>query len=597
MYNDAVRCCQQDPLSHHFVAQSNTLPLPVVEVTTLEDEKAKDLDNKSAEAFTNSKNGSANRRSSFGKQANFSHEKSPFSFHLNSLIECQEIFPDPSLICMIQLPTQIFHMIKMKDYNGVSAILAERGHKVEIVPKIGCSKVHYNTNTNIANIKSKEGDTVLIAAAKTNFRMVEIVLKYGADPNATNRKGDGPLSIAAARVDRDSIDALLHAGANLNAAVTKLTSDLGNSTDADVQQAESGFSVNSLSFLLSNDVYLKCRDPFTASFEVSKSIEAIVKVRSEFKMAFELLIRDADVFAYKMLDQCEKMWETKEVLDKSHGILKKAIDEGKKRFVGHPFSQQIILEEWYGNEAYKSTWDKVKIAAKYILSPILLPWYLIKFLFVEKCFKIPPRLSRGVQHIHFLFIPFICFLTDILNYLILLGLLIATCLCPKESHIPSNTEIALWFCTISRLLIEIDQLLEQELWRYLANMWNITELFSSVLISAAAVYRMIVYFTYEGNEEDDLIELNNLHKDILKITYMYALTEFIMILRWLNFLEFFPGLGPVLIALRTLITEVFRFVLVVLFTCVMGTAIAVHSVVNTVRSQNKTISDRQVRVT
>ena len=515
--------------------------------------------------------------------------------YLSTLYTNVEIFTSPTKEGLNQQSDQIIEKIMKRDYNGVANILSERGHKMNIIPKIGCSRWHY-TGPNVANRKNERGDTPLIAATRIDYMMVDMVLKYGGDPNATNNEGDSPLTIAAVKSQRESVDALLYAGANLNAAVIKLTSNLRFQTETDLLQSgfDSGFSVKSLTFLLSNDVYLKCRDPFRAAFDVSKSIEAIVNVRDEFRMEFELLIRDADVFAYKMLDHCDRMWEAREVLDRSHGLLRKAIDEGKKRFVGHPFSQQIILEEWYGKVANKSIFDKIKLAIKYLLSPILLPWYLLKFLLFKQLLKVSPKKSSGADHMDFLFTPFICFVTDILNYMVLLGLLVATCICPKESHVPHYIEIALWCSMVSRLLIESDQIWQQGVGRYLSNMWNVLELLSCALISAAALYRIVVCFKY-NNPEDSLTKLNNLHQDILKITYLYAITEFLLILRWLNFLEFFPRLGPLLIALRTLIADVFKFVLIVLFTCVMGTAIAVYSVVSTVRSQNETITELKVR--
>ncbi|XP_063677010.1 ankyrin repeat and SOCS box protein 8-like [Bolinopsis microptera] len=124
-------------------------------------------------------------------------------------------------------------MIAAKDYDGVEKILSERGHKVDIVPKIGCSPLHY-TRLNVANTENNDGDTPLIAAAKVSYRMVDMILVYGGDPNVTNTERDSPLSIAAVRGDRDSIDALLNAGANLNAAVIKLTSYLRYQKETDL---------------------------------------------------------------------------------------------------------------------------------------------------------------------------------------------------------------------------------------------------------------------------------------------------------------------------------------------------------------------------
>ena len=190
---------------------------------------------------------------------------------------------------------EIFKRIEANEYNELDKILSERGSKVTIVPKIGCPQQHDFITQNIANTGNEEGDSPLHAAAKVGVTVVDKILEYGGNPNAKNREGDTPLSIAAVRGDRLSIDTLLNAGASLNAAVIKLTSYLRDHTDTDLHGFESGFSVKPLTFLLSNDVYLKCRDPFRTAFDVSKSIEAIVNIRDEFRMEFELLIRDADM--------------------------------------------------------------------------------------------------------------------------------------------------------------------------------------------------------------------------------------------------------------------------------------------------------------
>ena len=94
----------------------------------------------------------------------------------------------PSLEDLSQQSNQIFERIKANDYNGLVKILSERGHRVDIVPKIGCSHLHY-TKFNIANTEAEDqhGDTPLIAAAKVSHKMVDIILKYGGNPNATNQ--------------------------------------------------------------------------------------------------------------------------------------------------------------------------------------------------------------------------------------------------------------------------------------------------------------------------------------------------------------------------------------------------------------------------
>ncbi len=145
--------------------------------------------------------------------------------------------------------------IRSGDHVEVERLLADRGHEVEIVPRIGCSPLHY-TKFNLANREAENGDSPLIAAARVDSRMVKIVLKYGGNPNHANKERDTPLSIAAGRYDKEAIDSLLLAGANLRAAVVKLTSMLKYITSEEQLQGDLACSVKPLTVLLSEDVYL-----------------------------------------------------------------------------------------------------------------------------------------------------------------------------------------------------------------------------------------------------------------------------------------------------------------------------------------------------
>lgn len=508
-------------------------------------------------------------------------QESPASVHMTTFPSLDEITGQFSAI---------FGMISARQHNMVEKFLAEHGVVVDIVPKVGCSPLHY-TKFNVANCVNSCGDTPLITAARVDYEMVRIVLKYGGNPNETNQDRSSPLSIAAVSGDRDSIDILLMAGANLTAAVIKLTSYLRYQPDS--QLKDTGFSVKSLTFLLYNGVYLKCRDPFRAAFDVSKNIEEIENVRDEFRAEFELLIRDADVFAYRLLDHCDKMWEAREVLSNTNGLLRRAIDERKMRFVAHPFSQQIILEEWYGKLAFKWACGKISVAFKYVFSPLLLPLYLLEYFCCQKFNnKIGIMESKCADHMRLLFTPFMCFITDVINYFILLGLLVSVCVIPKERAQPENWEIALWICLLSRLSIELDQMVQQGLWRYFKNIFNFIELIACAVLLAASLFRIYIWATHEDYNQEDINHLTELHTDILYITYMYAFAEVILILRWLNFLEISSSLGPLLLALKYLLVDVVKFVLIVLLTCVIGATIAVYAITNNISVNGVTLNSK-----
>ena len=278
----------------------------------------------------------------------------------------------PSVENILGDSDRLFMGIRTGEHEEVEKILSDRGHEVDIVPRIGCSQLHH-TKFNLANWETENGDNPLIMAARVDSRMVEIVLKYGGNPNHANKARDTPLSVAAGRCDREAIDALLLAGANLRAAVVKLTSLLRYVTSEEEEEgySELACSVKSLTVLLSKDVYLKCRFPIKTAFDVARDIASIKHVRDEFKIEFELLIEDADRIACRLLNSIDHMWEAREILTTPVDLITMAIDRKKKKFVSHPFSQQIINGRWYGDLAYKMFFGKTLVALEFMFSPFL----------------------------------------------------------------------------------------------------------------------------------------------------------------------------------------------------------------------------------
>ena len=251
------------------------------------------------------------------------------------------------------------------------------------------------------------------------------------------------------------------------------------------------------------------------------------------------------------------------------------------------------MEEWYGEYAYKLTFGKLYLALRYFLSPLLLT--LFYFQFVCTCRRDTPRLmsSRFAIHMKLLFTPFMCYVTDMINYLFLLGLLVTVCLIPMGTVQPHQVEWALWLCTVSRILIELDQMAQQNFPKYFLNFWNIDELLVCLVISVAALYRIILWQQFNP-ATDSLVDQRD---QILHITYLYSFAELLLILRWLNVLEVSTSLGPLLIALRYLFMDVFRFVVLILLTCVLGATIAVHAITANIRAMedlDKTVVESNV---
>ena len=488
---------------------------------------------------------------------------------------------------------EIFGMIEAGHHIEVEKFLAERGDKVEIKPKIGCSPIHYS-KFNVCNIENANKDTPLITAAKVNTRMVEIVLQYGGNPNHVNKDGDTPISIAANRCDKDSIDALLSAGGNLTAAVVKLTSTLRYVTEKQLKEsAQAGFSVKPLIVLLADDVFLKCRDPIRAAFDVYKEIKGIKHVRDEFRIEFESLMEASDLFVYKFLNHCDEMAEAREILqlNSSRNLLKTAIDRRKKQFVSHPFSQQIIHEQWYGETANRLFWGKLSIALKYLTSIVVLPLTFLKFLLIDVCRGVSFMESSCSDLMRFLSIPCLCFATEAVNYIGFLVVLISTCLSHfgEKTYEVTTIEYVLYYSTIARIFIEVDQLIQQGLKSYFRKFWNSMDIVVLGVLVAGAIMKITIQHVVDResnvNEDEDNEELFckeieaiyiNQHRKSMNVNYMYAVAEFILVIRLMSLLEIAKSLGPMLIALRYLLIDVIKFS-VILLIVIISTSISLYS--------------------
>ena len=514
-----------------------------------------------------------------------------------TIVDAVELHGLPSTYSQEEGCNEIFRMTELGDHSGVEEFLSERGHEVEITPKIGCSPIHYS-KLNVANWENKKGDSLLIVAVKVDCKMVEIVLKFGGNPNFTNMDRDSPLSIAATRYDKTTIGVLLMAGANLEAAVVKLTSSLRFVSEKEMQDDSGiGFSVRPLVVLLEGDVYLKCRDPIKTAFRVDKGIKKIMQVRDEFRAEFEMLIQEVDTFAWEFLDHCDKISEAKEILTHPVDLVRIATDQEKKRFVSHPFSQQVINESWNGDLNNTLFLGKTFILLRYITSPIVLPLLFIKYLLFEFRKGVPLMKSSFADLLTLTLTPYLCFLTDALNYLATLSVVIYICITPSDYNI-GTTECVLYFCVFSRILNEIDSLVQEGWKTYFQDFWNIIDILAILLLSVAAVYEVTIHYQIDGINgkwseksyqqlEEDIMQT---HLDSMRVSYMYAVAEFILTLRILGFLEISKSLGTMLIALKCLIRDVLKFA-VIFLAIILGTAIAIYSMTITVHEWNKELKE------
>lgn len=129
-------------------------------------------------------------------------------------------------------------------------------------------------------------------------------------------------------------------------------------------------------------------DPIDKAFKVHMKLCQIAKTSTEHTNAIEKLADRVEDFAYDLLDQVKSI-EEKELLDEAAGryaslfseMTAKAIAEGQKKFVSHPFIFKRVEKRWkLGlSEDFQSRLPHrflllLIIMVDAILTPVMLPW-------------------------------------------------------------------------------------------------------------------------------------------------------------------------------------------------------------------------------
>ena len=514
----------------------------------------------------------------------------------------------------------IFKLILSGNHVELENYFADMGDKVKITPKIGCSPEHYSKSNPANYDMNGNEDSPLILAAKVDYKMVVIVIEYGGDPNHINKNGESPLSIAAYQGEKDNINILLWAGANLTAVVNTMTYTLTIKSEKQRNKyivGNGGFSVRPLSVLLAKDVYLKCRYPIKTAFDVSKEIERVKDVRAEYKIEFELLIEEANFFAYSFLDKCDRMFEARKLLTSSINLLQTATDRRKKKFVSHPFCQQIINERWYGETYHKSTlFGKTMLTVRYIASPIMLPLLFLKFVLFDMWKCVPFWKSNFSDLYRFILTPCLRWTTDALNYLGFLALLINVLFTPKDPYDVIPIEYMLYYSVFARILIEADRLLQQKWQKYFGIFWNYVDITVIGLLVAAGIYKGLIKtwmapIMKELRHNEPLIKVNETamdelkhnkamnetcenylskHDDSMNVNFYYSITVFILTIRLLSLLEIHQSLGTMIIALKYLVVDVLKFSMIFL-AVILGSSVSIYAITFAKNNWEKEINE------
>ena len=183
---------------------------------------------------------------------------------------------------------------------------------------------------------------------------------------------------------------------------------------------------------------------------------------------------------------------------------------------------------------------RFKLILKYLLGPLSIPYCLINVLITG---NYTPLLSC----LDTFYSPIWCFVTDVINYLILLGLVFTVCLKPQVNIVPNYAELAMWLCTVSRILTELEQLYAHGKRRYWRNFWNYVELLSCIPILTSAITKITIWM------------VDSLTFYLIYTCYFNAVAEFMFILRGLSFIEVSSSIEPLMIAVKSMMSEVLKF--------------------------------------
>ena len=414
-----------------------------------------------------------------------------------------------------ELLQRLFLIIQMGSVAEMQSFLAFHCNPVEIVPKFGCKRRYYDPEMNLVNARDHFGNCPLLLSCKmgsSRNKMTKLLLKYGANPNQTDEFKECPLVYVAQSVslepNSENIEILrdlLHHGAEITQVVETLCDTL------ETPNKESCTAMMSLTALIQPEYLVLTKDPIKTAHLVNSMLIKASVVKEEYISDCKILAKSARDFTYDYLDRCRTLWEARRLLCGS-SYIENALETKEKRFLSHPFCQEIILEDFYGDKDFKGFKRKVLFSLKSFTAFFIGPLY---FLLVIQNSLIAGRWRYRYSRLDFLarsmLTPFYSFLSDLLNYAILLGLLFyvaitvpTTLNLSDEIDVSANrseyeilrsnssislSEITLWLCILSRVQLEVYQLCIKGPKKYFFNFWNHVDVLICVLSIVASAIR------------------------------------------------------------------------------------------------------------
>ncbi|XP_063692927.1 short transient receptor potential channel 7-like [Bolinopsis microptera] len=515
---------------------------------------------------------------------------------------------------------RLFLIIQMGSDIEMESFLEKNCHPVEIVPKFGCKK-KYHSEINLVNARDHFGNCPLLLSCKmgsSRNNMTMMLLKYGANPNQVDDNKDCPLVYVARSVslkvnstatntdNKNILRQLLLHGADIKQAVDTLCATLEN------PDKESRTAMLSLTAFFQHEFLMLTKDPIKTAHQIIGALLKVASVKKEYTTDCKILVKSARDFTFAYLDACRTLWEARRLLCGSNYI-ENALETKEKKFLSHPFCQEIVLEEFYGNKDFKSYRGKALFVFKPFTSFFVGPIYLLLLI---KDYLVLREWNFKYSRLDYLSLsittPFYSFLADLLNYAILLGLLLYVALTVPdkfvledqeggeinndyaEDFLQSNSrinipEIILWLCVLARIQMEVYQMIcMRSAKKYFSNFWNNVDVLICVLMIVAFAIRfwnctVAAVDISKIEDEVQLIEPEKLVEgfktNTLTSIYLYSITQMFVFFRVMNFLDVMSVIGPLQLAVKKMLSDVAKL-LVLLVIILLGFVCAILCIAN-----------------
>ena len=382
--------------------------------------------------------------------------------------------------------------------------------EVEITPKFGCNRKYYSENINPVNTRDMFGNCPLLLTCKMGSirnDMTMRLLKYGANPNQIDSNNDCPLvyvaqsvSLSPSHENKTLLKELLLHGADINTAVDVLCCTLLT------PDKESCTAIMSLSVLIHWDNLILAKDPIKTAHLCNEKLFKVSQLKKEYTMDCKMLAKEANDFSFSFLDSCRTLWEARRLLCGSNYI-DNAIRTREKRFLAHPFCQEIILEDFFGSKDSKNICTQMHFIVTFLTGIVLVPFYVLVLVINSlSSGDWRYRYSRLNCLMQELLTPCYSLFADVFNYTILLGILITVALTTRldkdidcsdgqkdnltQYFTIAPLEIILWLCILSRLMTELYQAFLKGAKSYFSNFWNCVDVTICSLLTAAFGIRL-----------------------------------------------------------------------------------------------------------